>query len=510
MKHRNMLFLHVILLVTPNAFAAHINRPDPMIALCQNGHWEEIQKKIERSKDASKAISPEALPTCINRSLCDNQLSLFKYLVTLTKNGAHYIKRTCINEAIKRGNIKTLQFALQYGLDLSKTYKEDSLLHMASRSKKRTAQLIAFLLQQHQKHLAESGEVLFKLDQRSIISGATPLGEALKQKSYDAAQMLLDAGASLVEAIYVAPHNGIKERVIVPEDGQTKLVERWLKQHGYEGIARLINDQRYTFFHKNGVIRFLSHGVPTVARNTLDYLWKSYQARTFDEIMKDDESSSEDSSATSSSNSENDAEPVMRKICFGVCDEEKEKAYVSLANCNHQICKSCAHHTIRHKDAHPKEDLVCPAQGCGSPISWDKLAKFGIKPYTILKLQVNEQEKELNENPDFHHCHQPDCWGGNFKTFAYGDEKKRHFACKVCGVTQCYRCGQHHPKVDCQDLRHKQNEQFIKKQLKEKVMKQCPECDWVIEKNQGCNHMTCKKCHYQFYWDTLEKYVPNS
>jgi len=43
----------------------------------------------------------------------------------------------------------------------------------------------------------------------------------------------------------------------------------------------------------------------------------------------------------------------------------------------------------------------------------------------------------------------------------------------------------------------------------EKVMgvavKKCPQCKEYIEKNGGCDHMTCR-CKYEFYWSTLKPY----
>jgi hypothetical protein len=35
---------------------------------------------------------------------------------------------------------------------------------------------------------------------------------------------------------------------------------------------------------------------------------------------------------------------------------------------------------------------------------------------------------------------------------------------------------------------------------KGKLIKQCPSCQYWTEKNEGCNHMTCKGCGYMWCW----------
>jgi len=39
------------------------------------------------------------------------------------------------------------------------------------------------------------------------------------------------------------------------------------------------------------------------------------------------------------------------------------------------------------------------------------------------------------------------------------------------------------------------------------VVKRCPKCNEYIEKNGGCDHMTCR-CKYEFFWSTLKPYRP--
>jgi hypothetical protein len=497
-------FIGAFFLLIPHAFTEQKKR-ETISNLCINGDWETVQKKIEQSKNPITAIGPEAMPICINRSLCDGKNALFSYLITLIDNGAKHVTRACIKEAINRGNKLTLEYALQHGLDISKTYQQENLLHLAAKANKNSVQLTELFLTKNLNQIANTSEAIFDLEQRSLISGATALGEALKHQSYEAAGILLAAGASLLEAIYVAPRPHHEESVLRPNDGQVKIVTAWLEKHGYKKIRDVINDKSHTALYKTGVIRFLSHGLPPKKQVTLAKIWKEYEEKILDELLDQDDSSDE----TATLSSEEDAEHLhKRNVCLGLCDEAKD--HVRLANCEHRICKACAHQTIAHKIAHPEELMVCPATGCNKPIVYETLSDLGIKPYTILKLRVKHKERELTEDPDFHHCQQPDCIGGNFTTFTYDKEKRAHFKCRLCGVTQCKRCGQHHPKVDCQDIRLKQNEQFIKRQIDKKTIKKCPKCDVNIEKNDGCDHMTCNKCKYEFCWSTLKKYQKKS
>ena len=44
---------------------------------------------------------------------------------------------------------------------------------------------------------------------------------------------------------------------------------------------------------------------------------------------------------------------------------------------------------------------------------------------------------------------------------------------------------------------------------KGKIIKQCPNCKIWTEKNEGCNHMTCVECKFQWCWLCQQKYSSN-
>ncbi len=82
--------------------------------------------------------------------------------------------------------------------------------------------------------------------------------------------------------------------------------------------------------------------------------------------------------------------------------------------------------------------------------------------------------------------------------------------CK-CGIEFCYKCrvSPYHTDVNCDDMRVlKKMEQFLDTNSYKKLetefnnnkIKCCPNCNYLIEKNSGCNKMVCENCKVSFCW----------
>ena len=67
-----------------------------------------------------------------------------------------------------------------------------------------------------------------------------------------------------------------------------------------------------------------------------------------------------------------------------------------------------------------------------------------------------------------------------------------------------------HSDVTCKEydekLKKEAKDEHQSEHWKEKHTKKCPQCGASIQKNDGCDHMTCGNCKYEFCWLCLADY----
>lgn len=119
----------------------------------------------------------------------------------------------------------------------------------------------------------------------------------------------------------------------------------------------------------------------------------------------------------------------------------------------------------------------------------------------------------LGKLPNFRWCLSPTCESGQIHEDSFGPI----FKCMGCDMQFCtqHEMPWHHGETcdeyDQRVSREKQDEeeQATRKMLK-KMAKMCPgkSCGWMIEKRNGCDHMTCRQCRHEFCWVCLAPYDP--
>jgi hypothetical protein len=76
--------------------------------------------------------------------------------------------------------------------------------------------------------------------------------------------------------------------------------------------------------------------------------------------------------------------------------------------------------------------------------------------------------------------------------------------CKSCIREYCFDCGDiYHGDFDCAIPKDEMTTLLINK-----ITKPCPKCHIAIEKNEGCNHMTCSQCRQDWCWICDEQFPP--
>jgi hypothetical protein len=191
----------------------------------------------------------------------------------------------------------------------------------------------------------------------------------------------------------------------------------------------------------------------------------------------------------------------------GICLEPAKVDSSITLDCLHRYCMNCIKMFLHDKitDAVVSEEqLQCPTPKCKELINdhmiqyivdkeyFDKFVKFRLKN----RMEEEKENKKIKKS-DFILRFCPLC-----DTPAEVKMKKSTFKCsnKTCRAKICTRCGVVHGKISCKKYRKKveseKNDTEFKALNDKYKYTKCPKCGIVVEKNEGCNYMTCtsSKC----------------
>ncbi|KAL8768453.1 MAG: hypothetical protein Q9209_005359 [Squamulea sp. 1 TL-2023] len=198
-------------------------------------------------------------------------------------------------------------------------------------------------------------------------------------------------------------------------------------------------------------------------------------------------------------------EPVRGFTCT-ICFEDEPGAQTYGMKCGHRYCVDCYRQYLAQKIQAEGEAarIQCPTEGCSRIMdskSIDLLATADLKDrYEILLTRTY-----VDDLDNLKWCPAPNC------EYAVECGVKRQELNKIVPVVTChcthrfcFGCilSDHQPTPcslvkmwlkKCEDDSETAN--WISANTKE-----CPKCASTIEKNGGCNHMTCRKCKHEFCW----------
>ena len=194
-----------------------------------------------------------------------------------------------------------------------------------------------------------------------------------------------------------------------------------------------------------------------------------------------------------------DIEEKECSICFDKI-EFPEKVYLK---CGHYFCISCWIDYLTEKITNANvSKIICMEHGCNTILE-SKFIKDILegKNELIEKYDKFLKRKQMLEQSDkVKFCPFPDCEG-----YAEKKDKNKYVKCNF-GHEFCFECGNApHGKKKCEDMIDKDFEEW----RSHKIVKRCPCCKMWTEKNEGCNHMTCVECKFQWCWLCQKPYTYN-
>ena len=193
-------------------------------------------------------------------------------------------------------------------------------------------------------------------------------------------------------------------------------------------------------------------------------------------------------------------------ICYTHKSELQKDEFFGLS-CNHLFCKDCWYEYLKEKLNEVNTAILtnCPQLGCNCIVSESIFKKLIVQGTSEYKLWLKSIMKNFTDfNSVIKACPFPGC-----ESYVHCEKKgNQEVTCTYCDGTFCFKCTQEgHRPCPCEMVKiwdsknHSESENVKWLQVN---TKKCPACHKHIEKNQGCNHMTCRKeaggCGHEFCW----------
>ncbi|KAI1183974.1 hypothetical protein F5B17DRAFT_443013 [Nemania serpens] len=177
--------------------------------------------------------------------------------------------------------------------------------------------------------------------------------------------------------------------------------------------------------------------------------------------------------------------PASGDACV-ICGEEYPRQELYDILCGHWHCKEClkSNALTALNSSHP----FTPAKCC-FVIAKELLHELGALTGEELKRYTAKMEELTNPRGSLY------CWGEDCGTFIPSSSRTRRVGeCVQCGRKTCKSCRakSHFGACDAAKMKAaKETEESIHQLAEVKGWKRCPNCSNFVQKNGGCNHMTC-------------------
>lgn len=197
-----------------------------------------------------------------------------------------------------------------------------------------------------------------------------------------------------------------------------------------------------------------------------------------------------------------------------VCADEKDGEHFPASvtsKCQHssEICSQCLDSWIVSALGENGIDgIKCPE--CPEKLEYQDVQQVA-SPATFHAYDKATITQALSSLPEFAWCLAPNCKSGQLNV-----DNSNYMDCASCGYKQCL---QHkvawHTGETCEQYEYRTSGEKAKEEeaqtlaMLDSMSKVCPGpgCGWRIQKSDGCDHVTCRKCRFEFCWQCLASHA---
>ncbi|KAL7062346.1 hypothetical protein AAHC03_01656 [Spirometra sp. Aus1] len=181
-------------------------------------------------------------------------------------------------------------------------------------------------------------------------------------------------------------------------------------------------------------------------------------------------------------------------------------------SCGHGYCLPCwqAYFEVQVQESN-SANIECMDSRCNVCVTDNfVLLVLGESPKAARYRKILQNEM-IAAHPRLRPCTNSRC---SSVVYALEEPRARKVHCETCGTDFCFACGmEYHAPTDCETIKRwlqKCRDDSGTATYMAAHTKDCPHCGVCIEKNGGCNHMQCSKCHYSFCWVCLGPWQTHS
>lgn len=184
------------------------------------------------------------------------------------------------------------------------------------------------------------------------------------------------------------------------------------------------------------------------------------------------------------------------RICYEIIKEEEKFA---VPRCEHKFCQVCIFDYVKTLVNDGKVlKIKCPHETCSNELKEMDVKEILLNDAEILRKYAKFKKNiEISMDPKHRWCIRPGC-----EFLVEGNSKNPKTTCK-CGQVMCFNCMYPwHEGKNCESAIDQEYRNYADKGK----VKTCPKCKSRIEKNEGCNHIHCTRCKYDFCWLCNKEY----